>query len=117
MLRFRNYALKYYIFEAYWIFWVPNWNFRSLFTWITSELFFFSTNYTGKRTHHIDAKYHFLPDYVEDGTIKIQFVSTDENIADIFTKSPTTELFKKNRTALLDNIGYRDDQVSGGVSK
>ena len=48
---------------------------------------FLASNYTGKRTRHIDAKYHFLCDYVEDGTIKIHFVLSQENFADIFTKN------------------------------
>ena len=67
---------------------------------------FLATNYTGKRTRHIDARYHFLHDYVEDGTIKINFVTSDENVADIFTKNPTVDLYKKHRDTLLKNFGF-----------
>ena len=78
---------------------------------------FLATNYTGKRTRHIDAKYHFIRDYVEDGTVKIQFVKTEENLADIFTKNQATAIFKKSTDILLDNIGFQTDPVSGGVSE
>ena len=39
-----------------------------------------------QRTKHIDIKYHFIRDHIEKGTIKLQYISTKENIADIFTK-------------------------------
>ena len=78
---------------------------------------FLATNYTGKRTQHINAKYHFIRNYVEDGTVKIQFVKTEENLADTFTKNQTTAIFKKSTDALLTNIGFQTDPVSGGVSE
>jgi hypothetical protein len=37
------------------------------------------------RTKHIDTRYHFVPEFVEDGMIKIVFVKTEDNKADIFT--------------------------------
>lgn len=40
-----------------------------------------------QRTKHIDVRYHHLRDKVEDGTINISYVSTDENAADILTKA------------------------------
>ena len=39
-----------------------------------------------KRTKHIDQKYHFVKDEVLLGTIKIEKISTKDNLADIFTK-------------------------------
>ena len=67
---------------------------------------FLATNYTGKRTRHIDARYHFLRDYVEDGTIKIEFITSEENVSDIFTKNLPKETFEKHSNVLLQNIGY-----------
>ena len=78
---------------------------------------FLATNYTGKHTRHIDAKFHFIRDYVEDGTVKINFVKSEDNLADIFTKNPSTAIFSANTDALLDNIGFSADQDSGGVLK
>jgi hypothetical protein len=39
------------------------------------------------RSKHINVKYHFARDLVEDKTIKITYCPTQHNIADIFTKS------------------------------
>ena len=40
-----------------------------------------------KRTKHIDIRHHFLRDNVEKGLISMNFCSTDEQIANIFTKA------------------------------
>ena len=38
------------------------------------------------KTKHIDIRYHFLRDHYEKGDIDIDYVSTDFQLADIFTK-------------------------------
>ena len=40
-----------------------------------------------KRTRHIDIKFHYIKDIVAKGLIKLKYISTSENIADILTKS------------------------------
>ncbi|SPC61539.1 related to retrotransposon protein [Ustilago sp. UG-2017b] len=35
---------------------------------------------------HIDTKYHFIRDNVQDGKVKIKYIGTEDNLADIFTK-------------------------------
>ena len=37
-------------------------------------------------TKHISIRYHFIREYVIEGTIKLHFVPTDQQLADIFTK-------------------------------
>ncbi|GKD79635.1 retrovirus-related pol polyprotein from transposon TNT 1-94, partial [Tanacetum coccineum] len=39
------------------------------------------------RTKHITVRYHFIKDHVEKGTIKLYFVKTDYQLADLFTKA------------------------------
>nr|GEV09530.1 retrovirus-related Pol polyprotein from transposon TNT 1-94 [Tanacetum cinerariifolium] len=39
------------------------------------------------RTKHIDVRYHFIKEHVEKGTIKLYFVKTDNQLADLFTKA------------------------------
>lgn len=39
-----------------------------------------------QRTKHIDIKYHFIREQQEEGKINIQYVSTQDQLADIFTK-------------------------------
>ncbi len=39
------------------------------------------------RTKHIDIHYHFIRQYIEDGLIKLSYVPTKANVADIMTKA------------------------------
>ncbi|KFD64410.1 hypothetical protein M514_23434 [Trichuris suis] len=39
------------------------------------------------RTKHIAIKYHFIRDKVNDGMIKLNYVPSSDNVADILTKS------------------------------
>ena len=53
-----------------------------------------------KRTKHIDVRHHFLRDFYEKGEISMEFVATNEQVADIFTKALAREYFEKNRLSL-----------------
>ena len=46
-----------------------------------------TTKSTRGRTRHIDTKHHFIRELIEDGIIKVEFVPTADNQADIFTKN------------------------------
>ena len=35
---------------------------------------------------HIEIKYHYIKDMVQRGAVKLQYVATDEQIADVLTK-------------------------------
>ena len=51
------------------------------------------------RAKHIEIKHHFIRDYVQKGLLDIQFIDTEHQWADIFTKPLTVERFdflKKN---------------------
>jgi uncharacterized beta-barrel protein YwiB (DUF1934 family) len=52
------------------------------------------------RTKHIDIRHHFLRDHVSKGDIKIDRVSTDDQLADIFTKPLDESQFCKLRNEL-----------------
>ena len=47
------------------------------------------------RTKHIDIRYHFIRDHVTSGTVELNFVPTDDQIADIFTKPHDENTFSK----------------------
>ncbi|XP_075076856.1 secreted RxLR effector protein 161-like [Nicotiana tabacum] len=53
-----------------------------------------------KRTKHIDVRHHFLRDNVEKGLISMKFYSTEDQIADIFTKALSRKHFERNRVKL-----------------
>jgi hypothetical protein len=52
------------------------------------------------RTKHIDIQYHFLRDHQQSGDIEIAYVSTKEQLADIFTKPLDEKTFSKLRNEL-----------------
>eukprot|EP00253_Pinus_taeda_P007651 PITA_07651 len=39
------------------------------------------------RSKHIRIRYHFIRDYVQKGAVKLEYISTDEQVADILTKA------------------------------
>eukprot|EP00253_Pinus_taeda_P007659 PITA_07659 len=39
------------------------------------------------RSKHIDIRYHFIKDYVHKGVVKLEYISTDEQVAVVLTKS------------------------------
>ena len=53
------------------------------------------------RTKHINVKYHFIREYVIDGTVQINFVRSEENLADPFTKNVSRDSYEKHSSAYL----------------
>jgi hypothetical protein len=39
-----------------------------------------------KKMIHVERRYHFLRDHVENGDIEMRYVDTERQLADIFTK-------------------------------
>ena len=60
------------------------------------------------RTKHIDIRYNFLRDHQQKGDIKIAYVSTHNQLADIFTKPLDEKTFSKLRNELniLDSQNF-----------
>ena len=52
------------------------------------------------RSKHIDVRFHFLRDLVNDGIIQLMHCRTQEQIADLMTKALKLETFQKLREAL-----------------
>jgi len=52
------------------------------------------------RSKHIDIKFHFLRDLVKDGTIKLNYCSSQTQVAGIMTKPLKLEQFSKLRRML-----------------
>ena len=50
-----------------------------------------------QRTKHITFKYHWFKKYVTDGLIKIRYISTLYQLADISTKPLDEKTFKRFR--------------------
>ncbi|GKB42464.1 hypothetical protein Tco_0887406 [Tanacetum coccineum] len=46
------------------------------------------------KTKHIDIRYHFIKEHVENGTVELYFVGTKYQLADLFTKALPKERFE-----------------------
>ena len=42
---------------------------------------------SSNRTKHVDTRYHFVREYVDNGTLKIIYVQSKDNDADVMTKN------------------------------
>ena len=58
------------------------------------------------RTKHIDLRYHFIREAVEERKIKVKYIPTDDNVSDIFTKALPRPKFR--RMVELLGLGKRD---------
>nr|GEZ81468.1 hypothetical protein [Tanacetum cinerariifolium] len=56
------------------------------------------------RTKHIVVRYHFIKEHVEKGTIKLYFVKTDYQLANLFTKALPADRFNY----LVRRLGMRN---------
>ena len=52
------------------------------------------------RSKHIDKRYHFLRECIEDGKVEVDHVRTAEQLADILTKALGRVKFVELRSAL-----------------
>lgn len=68
-----------------------------------SSIMLSKSNQNSKRSKHIDIKHHYLKDLVLNKEIIIEYVSTDQNLADILTKSlgKETFLFLRNMSCIV----------------
>jgi hypothetical protein len=55
----------------------------------------------GERTKHVDVKYHFVTETVESGVVKLVWVPTAQQQADIFTKALAAPVFEQLRKQLM----------------
>ena len=64
------------------------------------SIFIASNAVQEKRTKHIDIRYHYIREVVESGKVKLYFVQTDQNPADMFTKNLSRDKFLYCRSML-----------------
>jgi len=54
------------------------------------------------KTKHIDVRYHFIREFIFEGFIKVVFVRTEKNVADVFTKNVPQEINKRHMEGILE---------------
>ncbi|GKA36837.1 retrovirus-related pol polyprotein from transposon TNT 1-94 [Tanacetum coccineum] len=60
-------------------------------------------NVQHSRSKHIDVRYHFIKEQVENGVVELYFVRTEYQLADIFTKALPRERFE----FLINKLGMK----------
>ncbi|GKC19850.1 hypothetical protein Tco_1022000 [Tanacetum coccineum] len=55
------------------------------------------------RSKHIDIRFHFIKEKVENGVVELYFVNTEYQLADIFTKA----LGRERIEFLINKLGMR----------
>jgi len=58
-----------------------------------------------QRTKHVDIRYRFVQEFVLDGFIKVMFVKTEDNDADIFTKNLGGDLHDRHSKKMIIKKG------------
>lgn len=58
----------------------------------------------GKRSKHIDVRFHFINEKVSEGLIKLNYCETNKQIADIFTKPLCKIKFEKFKNEFMFNM-------------
>ena len=58
-----------------------------------------------QRTKHVDVRFRFVQQFTMEGFIKVIFVRTDENDADLFTKNLNGDKYKKHADKLITDKG------------
>nr|GFA64679.1 hypothetical protein [Tanacetum cinerariifolium] len=61
------------------------------------------TNVQHSRSKHIDIRYHFIKEQVENGVIELYFVNTEYQLVDLFTKA----LGRERIEFLINKLGMR----------
>ena len=66
------------------------------------------------RTKHTDTRYHFIRQCIEDKKIKIAFIRTEDQLADIFTKALGKVKFQEMRGRIGICNTHEEDLEQGG---
>ncbi|GJR45603.1 retrovirus-related pol polyprotein from transposon TNT 1-94 [Tanacetum coccineum] len=68
-------------------------------------------NVQHSQSKHIDIRHHFIREQVENGVVELYFVTTDYQLADIFTKALPRDRFK----FLLPRLGMKNNMANENV--
>ena len=64
---------------------------------------------TSNRTKHVDTRYRFVNEFVEDGFIEIIFVKTRDNVSDIFKNNTICEIGNRHHNKMVKDIETKQE--------
>ena len=62
----------------------------------TGAIFLMENQAVGQRTKHIDIRYHHIREMIENNWMKVKFIKSEENIADMEMKNLLVNLLEKH---------------------
>ena len=72
---------------------------------------------TSSRTKHVDTRYHFVREFIDDNFLKIVFVRSEDNDADIFTKNTSGEIFERHGEKMVVQKSDVESKIKEGSWK
>ena len=57
-----------------------------------------------KKTKHIHKRYLFVKEYIENGIVDVEYIKSENNLADPLTKSINKDLFQKHMERIISKI-------------
>jgi hypothetical protein len=76
----------------------------------TGAIYLANNHTTSPRTKHIDIRAHYVRELIDNGIIKIIFIKSEDNDADIFTKNVSEELFNKHTGKNINDLYDQEEQ-------
>ena len=58
------------------------------------------------RMKHVDTRYHWIRQFVDDKIVDVKYVKSEDNVSDICTKNLPTKLFEKHSSKLISDVGF-----------
>ena len=75
-------------------------------------MFMAETASASNRTRHIDVKYHHVRETIAEGLIKLVFVESKKNLADIFTKNVNKAILELHQEKMIGRKGEIENHDS-----
>ena len=76
----------------------------------TGAIYLANNHTTSPRTKHIDIRTHYFRQLIESGILKIVFIKSEDNDADIYTKNVSEELFHKHVDKTITCLNEGEEQ-------
>ena len=68
-----------------------------------------------QRVRHIDIRHHFIREHIHNKSIKIEYVQTGKQLADILTKAVKTTVFKNLVNLISKETDIKPLSIKEGV--
>jgi hypothetical protein len=91
---------KHFGWLTYWVSYLVERPRQSSSGWTTSLLSLTKNSVFHERSKHIRIKYHFIQGCLEEGSVKASYIRTEDQLADILTKSLGRVKFLELRTRI-----------------